>query len=100
MPLPVAINGTIALQGHTRQGDAPQPLTKRAMIIRMSEETLEALAGYPAHPPLQFEFGDSPVCIPHPALVSCSLFNLYAHSGYPHRVHILPHAGCPRVHPT
>ncbi|KAN0114124.1 hypothetical protein V8E52_007100 [Russula decolorans] len=60
MPLPVAINGTIALQGPTRQGDAPQPLTKRAMIIRMSEQTLEALAAYPAHPPLQFEFGDTP----------------------------------------
>ena len=67
MPLPVAINGTIALQGPTRQGDAPQPLTKRAMIIRMSEETLEALAAYPAHPPLQFEFGDTPVCITRPA---------------------------------
>lgn len=61
MPLPVAINGTISLQGPTRQGDTPQPLTKRAMIIRMSEETLEALAAYPAHPPLQFEFGDTPV---------------------------------------
>ncbi len=61
MPLPVAVNGTISLQGSTRQGDAPQPLTKRAMIIRMSEETLEALAAYPAHPPLQFEFGDTPV---------------------------------------
>lgn len=59
MPLPVAINGTIALQGPTRQGDAPQPLTKHAMIIRMSEPTLEALAAYPAHPPLQFEFGDT-----------------------------------------
>lgn len=60
MPLPVAVNGTISLLGSARQGDAPQPLTKRAMIIRMSEETLEALAAYPAHPPLQFEFGDSP----------------------------------------
>lgn len=65
MPLPVASNGTIALQGPTRQGDAPQPLTKRAMIIRMSEQTLETLAAYPAHPPLQFEFGDTPVCISH-----------------------------------
>ena len=74
MPLPVAINGTISLQGPTRQGDVPQPLTKRAMIIRMSEETLEALAAYPAHPPLQFEFGDTPVCIPHRAPVSM-LFN-------------------------
>ena len=61
MPLPVAVNGTISLLGSARQGDAPQPLTKRAMIIRMSEETLESLAAYPAHPPLQFEFGDSPV---------------------------------------
>ncbi|KAI9458539.1 hypothetical protein F5148DRAFT_983707 [Russula earlei] len=60
MPLPVAVNGTISLQGLTRQGVTPQPLTKRAMIIRMSEETLEALAAYPAHPPLQFEFGDTP----------------------------------------
>ena len=100
MPLPVAINGTIALQGPTRQGDAPQPLTKRAMIIRMSEETLEALAAYPAHPRLQFEFGDSPVCIPHPALISLSSLNPCTHLGYPHRVHILPHAGCPRVYPA
>ncbi|KAH9176514.1 hypothetical protein EDB89DRAFT_1938444, partial [Lactarius sanguifluus] len=59
MPLPVAVNGTVSLQGSARQGDAPQPLTKRAMIIRMSEETLEALTAYPAHPPLQFEFGDT-----------------------------------------
>ena len=75
MPLPVAINGTISLQGPTRQGDTPQPLTKRAMIIRMSEETLEALAAYPAHPPLQFEFGDTPVRThPHATLLfmSCS----------------------------
>jgi hypothetical protein len=100
MPLPVAINGTIALQGPTRQGDAPQPLTKRAMIIRMSDETLEALAAYSTHPPLQFEFGDTPVCIPHPAFVSCSLFNQYTHLGYPHRVCILPHAGRSRVYPT
>lgn len=100
MPLPVAINGTIALQGPTRQGDAPQPLTKRAMIIRMSEQTLEALAAYPAHPPLQLEFGDTPVCIPHPSLVSWSLFNPCTHLGYPHRVYILPHAGRPRVYPT
>jgi hypothetical protein len=57
MPLPVAINGTISLQ-------APQPLTKRAMIIRMSDETLDALAAYPVQPPLQFEFGDTPVCNP------------------------------------
>ncbi|KAH9994027.1 hypothetical protein BJV77DRAFT_916157, partial [Russula vinacea] len=60
MPLPVAINGTIALQGPTRQGDAPQPLTKRAMIIRMSEETLEALAAYPAHPPSNSSLGKPP----------------------------------------
>jgi hypothetical protein len=100
MPLPVAINGTIALQGPTRQGDAPQPLTKRAMIIRMSEQTLEALAAYPAHPPLQFEFGDTPVCILHPALISWSLFNPCTLLGYPHRVHILPHAGRSRVYPT
>jgi hypothetical protein len=100
MPLPVAINGTIALQGPTRQGDAPQPLTKRAMIIRMSEQTLEALAAYPAHPPLQFEFGDSPVCIPLPVLVFLSLFNPCTHLGYPHRVHILPHAGRSRVYST
>jgi len=71
MPLPVAVNGTIALQGPARQGDAPQPLTKRAMIVRMTEETLEALAAYPAHPPLQFEFGNNTVCIPHPAVVHC-----------------------------
>lgn len=84
MPLPVAINGTIALQGPTRQGDAPQPLTKRAMIIRMSEETLEALAAYPAHPPLQFEFGDTPVCIPLLSLLSLGRYLTRIHLGYPH----------------
>ena len=61
MPLPIAVNGTLSLLGSARQGDAPQPLTKRAMIVRMSEETLEALTAYPTHPPLQFEFGDTPV---------------------------------------
>ena len=73
---------------------------KRAMIIRMSEETLEALAAYLAHPRLQFEFGDSPVCIPHSALISLLLLNPYTYLGYPHRVYIPPHAGCPRVYPA
>lgn len=100
MPLPVAINGAITLQGPTRQGDAPQPLTKRAMIIRMSEETLAALASFPAHPRLQCEFGDSPVCIPHLTLISLSLLNPCAHLGYSHRIRVLPHAGCPRVYPA
>jgi RNA polymerase II elongation factor ELL len=70
MPLPIAVNGTISLQGSARQGDAPQPLTKRAMIVRLSEETLEALAAYPAHPPLQFEFGDTSVRTHTPPLFS------------------------------
>ena len=104
MPLPVAVNGTVSLQGPTRQGDAPQPLTKRAMIIRMSEETLEALAAYPAHPPLQFEFGDTPVRV----YTTHSYFFLYFNSctlpsqplGYSHRVHFLPNARGPRVHPA
>lgn len=104
MPLPVAINGTIALQGPTRQGDTPQPSTKRAMIIRMSEETLEALAAYPARPPLQFEFGDTSVRIPHHTLLYSFRVQLVhfisPHSGYPHRVYILPHERRPRVYPT
>jgi len=80
MPLPVAVNGTISLQGPTRQGDAPQPLTKRAMIIRMSDETLEALAAYPVHPPLQFEFGDTPVRTrPHTAHLFIRFSQLILH---------------------
>ncbi|KAH9961277.1 hypothetical protein BC827DRAFT_336155 [Russula dissimulans] len=98
MPLPVAINGTISLQGLTRQGVSPQPLTKRAMIIRMSEQTLDALAAYPTHPPLQFEFGDTLVC----ASFTFSLFPRTIHtplsSGYPHCIHLLPHAWRPRIY--
>jgi hypothetical protein len=87
MPLPVAVNGTISLQGPTRQGDVPQPLTKRAMIIRMSEETLEALAAYPTHPPLQFEFGDSPVRThPHAVLLFIRFSQLMSHVLPLHRV--------------
>ncbi|KAI0266713.1 hypothetical protein BC834DRAFT_1041002 [Gloeopeniophorella convolvens] len=60
MPLPAVLNGGLSLQGPARMGDALQPLSKRAMIIRMSEATLEALAAFPSHPPLQLEFGDTP----------------------------------------
>jgi RNA polymerase II elongation factor ELL len=88
MPLPVAINGTISLQGPTRQGDAPQSLTKHAMIIRMSEETLEALAAYPAHPPLQFQFGDTPVSVPHHRLISSLSFNSSTLSSHTQGIHI------------
>ncbi|KAH9998483.1 hypothetical protein BJV74DRAFT_883171 [Russula compacta] len=103
MPLPVAVNGTVSLQGPTRQGDAPQPLTKRAMIIRMSEETLEALAAYPAHPPLQFEFGDTPVRVYTIHYYSFLCFNSCTlpsqPPGYSHRVYFLPNARGSRVHP-
>jgi RNA polymerase II elongation factor ELL len=96
MPLPVAVNGTISLQGLTRQGVSPQPLAKRAMIIRMSEETLEALAAYPNHPPLQFQFGDTPV------RASLTYISFLPHaplsSGYPHCVDFLPHERRPGIY--
>ncbi|TFY73324.1 hypothetical protein EWM64_g10687, partial [Hericium alpestre] len=59
MPLPVA-NGSLSLQGTSRPGDALQTAPKRAMIVRMTEETLKALEAHPNHPSLEFEFGDTP----------------------------------------
>jgi len=61
MPLPVA-NGTLSLQGQLRPGDTIQSVPKHAMIVRMSEETLEALEAFPNHPQLEFDFCDTPVC--------------------------------------
>ncbi|KAG1777776.1 hypothetical protein EV702DRAFT_222969 [Suillus placidus] len=58
MPLP---NGTpLSLQGHSRPGDTIQTKPKRAMIVRMSAETLEALEDLSSNPVMNFEFGDSP----------------------------------------
>jgi len=52
------------------------------MIIRMSEQTLEALAAYPTHPPLKFEFGDNPVC------AFFTYISFFPHTIHPQGIHI------------
>ncbi|KAI9571207.1 hypothetical protein HD554DRAFT_2187682 [Boletus coccyginus] len=55
MPLP---NGApLALLVNS---NAVQSRPKRAMIVRMSAETLDALEAFPAHPPLSIDFGGNP----------------------------------------
>ena len=55
MPLPP--NSAITLQGHSALTSKP----KVAMIVRMTEETLDALANLTATDRMDFEFGDRPV---------------------------------------
>lgn len=57
MPLPV--NTTLTLQGHTRLGEGIAAKPKRAMIVRMSEETLDALQKLSSGERMEFEFGDA-----------------------------------------
>jgi len=58
MPLPH--DGTIYLTGCSRPGETSQSCPKQAMIIRMSDKTLDLLE---AMPQLHFEFSDNPVCV-------------------------------------
>ncbi|KAG8214108.1 hypothetical protein J3R82DRAFT_10868 [Butyriboletus roseoflavus] len=55
MPLPSS--APLSLQVSS---NAVQSKPKRAMIVRMSAETLDALEAFPNHPPLSFDFGDVP----------------------------------------
>jgi RNA polymerase II elongation factor ELL len=61
MPLP--INSTLSLLGASRPGDALPSKPKKAMLVRMSSEILDALEAT-AQPLVQFEFGENPVCLP------------------------------------
>ena len=68
MPLPA--DGILTLQGHSRPGDTIQTKAKKqAMIVRLSEEAFRLLGTYPNQPPMEFEFGENPVC-------SSALFSL------------------------
>lgn len=58
MPLPA--DGTIHLTGYSRPGETSQSRPKQAMIIRMSDKTLDLLESMPQ---LHFEFSDNPVCL-------------------------------------
>lgn len=59
MPLP--INTTLSLLGASRPGDALPSKPKKAMLVRLSSEILDALETT-AQPLVQFEFGENPVC--------------------------------------
>ncbi|KAJ7594762.1 hypothetical protein C8J56DRAFT_1023287 [Mycena floridula] len=58
MPLPV--NSPMSLQSEHSQPDTVHLKPKRAMIVRLSPESLKALEDYPNQPPMFFEFGDQP----------------------------------------
>ncbi|KAH0828047.1 hypothetical protein J3R83DRAFT_3697 [Lanmaoa asiatica] len=55
MPLPDSTPLSLQVSSN-----AVQSKPKRAMIVRMSAETLDALEAFPNHPPMSFEFGDNP----------------------------------------
>lgn len=59
MPLPTT--GSISLQGHSRPGEGVTTKPKLAMIVRMTEETLDALQNLPTGDRMLFEFGERPV---------------------------------------
>ncbi|KAL5528541.1 hypothetical protein ACEPAF_7677 [Sanghuangporus sanghuang] len=58
MPLPS--NSSISLQGHSRPGEGVTTMPKIAMIVRMTEETLDALQSLSGADRMDFEFGDKP----------------------------------------
>ncbi|KAJ7783035.1 hypothetical protein B0H16DRAFT_1357548, partial [Mycena metata] len=55
MSLPT--NVKLSVQGHSRPGDTSHSMPKQAMIVRMTEETLDALQ---ASPHMEFTFGPEP----------------------------------------
>lgn len=59
MPLPA--NTVLSLQGHVGHAVPEQAKPKRAMVVRMSAETFEALENQPNPPKLEVELGDNPV---------------------------------------
>ncbi|KAL5523663.1 hypothetical protein ACEPAG_7836 [Sanghuangporus baumii] len=58
MPLPS--NSSISLQGHSRPGEGVTTMPKIAMVVRMTEETLDALQSLSGADRMDFEFGDKP----------------------------------------
>jgi RNA polymerase II elongation factor ELL len=67
MPLP--INTTLSLLGASRPGDALPSKPKKAMLVRMSSEILDAFEAS-AQPLVQFEFGENPVCSSQPIAIN------------------------------
>lgn len=59
MPLP-ATNPT-SLMGHSRPGEAIATKPKVAMMVRMTEDALDALQGLASEQQMEFEFGGRPV---------------------------------------
>lgn len=60
MPLPQ--NGSLSLHGPSRPGEG-NAKPKQAMILRLSEDTLDALQNLAAGEGVEFEAGDKPVRI-------------------------------------
>ncbi|KAH8119072.1 hypothetical protein DFH11DRAFT_1562832 [Phellopilus nigrolimitatus] len=58
MPLPS--NSSISLQGHSRPGEGVTTKPKVAMLVRMTEETLDALQNLSSADRMEFDFGDRP----------------------------------------
>ncbi|TBU33713.1 hypothetical protein BD311DRAFT_794033 [Dichomitus squalens] len=58
MPLPA--NSTVLLQGSSQPGDPLGYKPKQAMLIRMTQETFEALQDPETHSSLEFNFGNAP----------------------------------------
>ena len=59
MPLPT--DTQLSLLGCSHIGSAIQSKTKKAMVIRMSAETLDAIGAFSGQPQLDFVFGPNPV---------------------------------------
>lgn len=87
MPLPP--NSAITLQGYSAVTNKP----KVAMIVRMTEETLDALANLTNTDRMDVEFGDKPVSIIFTSAVFLMLFNGYMGSlGYSYTGQVVSYA--------
>ena len=68
MPLPK--NSSISLQGHSRPGEGTTTRPKVAMVVRMTEDALDALQNLTPADKMDFELGgDKPVSHPSPLLI-------------------------------
>ena len=86
MPLPA--NTTVLLQGSSQPGDPLGYKPKQAMIIRMTQETFEALQDVENHSKVEFDFGNTPVRILR--ILSCLPVEFMRLPGSLHRRHVLP----------
>ena len=81
MPLPP--NGALSIHGYSRPGEGTYTKPKRAMLVRLNEEALEALLKLDPGEHMEFTFGDKSVR-------AITLLALASRSVYAHHLLFVP----------